>query len=177
MIQWLVPHNFIELRGFLRLTGYYRKFVKNYGVIAKPLTNLLHNKSFSWNQAAQEAFDKLKLAMTSTPVLSFPDFSKVFVIETDASDTGIGAVLIQEGHPIVYFSKGLSISNQRLSTYKKEFMGVMMAIDKWRSYLHRNTFIIRIDHQSLCHLQDQTLSTELQRKAMRKLAGLQFKFD
>jgi hypothetical protein len=56
-------------------------------------------------------------------------------------------------------------------------MGVMMAIDKWRSYLHRNTFIIRTDHQSLCHLQDQTLSTELQRKAMRKLAGLQFKFD
>jgi hypothetical protein len=73
--------------------------------------------------------------------------------------------------------KGLSISNQRLSTYEKVFMAVMMDVDKWRSYLHNNTFIIRTDHQSLCHLQDQTLSTELQRKAMRKLARLQFKFD
>jgi hypothetical protein len=152
MIKWHVPQNFTDLRGFLGLTGYYRKYVKNYGIIAKPLTHLLQNKTFSWNQAAQVAFDKLKLAMTSTHVLSFPDFSKVFIIEIDACDTGIGAVLIQEGHHIAYFSKGLSIANQRLSTYEKEFMAVMMVVDKWTSYLHRNDFIIQTDHQSLCHL-------------------------
>jgi hypothetical protein len=115
--------------------------------------------------------------MTTTPVLAFPEFSKEFVVETDACDIGIGAVLSQEGHPIAYFSKGLSATNQKLSTYEKEFLAVMMAVNKWRSYLHKNPFVIRNDHQSLCHLQDQTLSTKLQRKAMRKLVGLQFKFS
>jgi hypothetical protein len=68
------------------------------------------------------------------------------------------------------------VSNQKLSTYEKEFLTVMMTIDRWRSYLHKNLFFIRTDHQSLCHLQDQTLSTDLQKKAMRKLFRLQFRF-
>jgi hypothetical protein len=68
------------------------------------------------------------------------------------------------------------VPNHKLSTYEKEFLAVMMAVEKWRCYLHKNPFVIKTDHQSLYHLQDQTLSTELQRKAMRKLAGLQFKF-
>jgi hypothetical protein len=171
-----VPHNFTELRGFLGLTGYYRKFVQHYGALSRALTNLLHQKSFTWTEAAQEAFDKLKQAMVSTPILAFPDFTKEFIVETDACDTGIGAVLSQDGHPIAYFSKGLSIANQSLSTYENEFLAVLMVVDKWRSYLHQNPFIIKTNHQSLCHIQDQTLSTDLQRKAMRKLAGLQFKF-
>jgi hypothetical protein len=71
----------------------------------------------------------------------------------------------------------LSTANQKLSTYEKEFLAVMMEVDKWRSCLHENTFTIRSDHQSLCHLHDQNLSIELQTMAMRKLAGLQFKFS
>jgi hypothetical protein len=114
--------------------------------------------------------------MTTAPVLAFFNFTKEFVIETDACNSGIGAVLSQEGHPIAYFSKGLSATNKKLSTYEKEFLAVMMTIDKWRSYLHRNAFLIKTDHQSLSHLQDQTLFTDLKRKAMRKLSGLQFKF-
>jgi hypothetical protein len=86
-------------------------------------------------------------------------------------------VLTQDGHPIAYFSKGLSVANKKLSTYESEFLTIMMAADKWRSYLHKNPFVIKTDHQSLCHLQDQTLPTELHRKATRKLVGLQFKFS
>jgi hypothetical protein len=127
---------------------------------------------FSWDQPAQLTFEQLKEAMTTTPVLACPDFAKKFVIETYACEIGFGAVLSQEGHPIAYFSKGLSPTNQKLSTYEKEFLAVMMAVDKWRCYLHKNPLLIKTYHQSLCHLQDQTLSTEMQRKAMRKMTGL-----
>jgi hypothetical protein len=85
--------------------------VRHYGTIARPLNDLMHQKAFSHNSATQEAFDQLKIAMSSTPVLAFPDFSKEFAMETDACDTGIAAVLTQEGHLIDYFSKGLSSSN------------------------------------------------------------------
>jgi hypothetical protein len=76
MLQWQVPTTFIKLRGFLGLTVYYRKFVEHYGTIVRSLTNLLHHKTFSWSDSAQEAFDKLKYAMSSTLVLAFPDFPK-----------------------------------------------------------------------------------------------------
>jgi hypothetical protein len=97
--------------------------------------------------------------MTTTPVLSLPDFEKQFVIETDACETGIGAVLSQGGHPIAFMSKALSVANQKLSTYEKECLAILMAVDKWRSYLSRHPFLIETDHKSLSHLQDQSLST------------------
>lgn len=177
MHAWPVPTNATELRGFLGLTGYYRKFVARYGIIAKPLTQLLTKKGFLWNEQAQLAFEQLKAAMVSTPVLALPNFDRPFAIETVACATGIGAVLTQDGHPVAYFSKALGVKNQKLSTYEKEFLAVMMAVDRWRAYLQRGPFTILTDHKSLCNLGDQQLDTELQRKAMAKLVGLQFRFQ
>lgn len=176
MQAWPTPTNATELRGFLGLTGYYRKFVPRYGILAKPLTQLLTKKGFVWTEQAQAAFELLKKAMVNTPVLALPDFSRPFSIETDACDTGVGAVLVQDGHPIAYLSKALGVRNQRLSIYEKEFLAVIMAIDKWRAYLQRAPFVIVTDHKSLCSLGDQHLKTELQRKAMSKMVGLQFSF-
>ena len=153
VVKWPVPINFTELRGFLGLTGYYRKFVKNYGI----------HKHFAWTDEAEQAFDNLKKAMVNTPMLCLPDFELPFEIDTDACDLGVGAVLSQQGHPVAFFSKALSISNQKLSTYEKEFLAIIMAVDKWRTF-QRQPFIIKTNHRSLCHLQDQTLSTDLQRK-------------
>jgi hypothetical protein len=99
------------------LTRYYRKFFRNYAIIARPLTLLLKKKSFEWTDsatAAFQAFQALKLAMSSTPVLCLPDFSKQFMVETDACETGIGAVLMHDQHPIAYLSKPLGAAHLAL---------------------------------------------------------------
>jgi hypothetical protein len=175
MLAWPLPSNVTELRRFLGLTGYYRKFVRNYGVIARPLSNLLKKKGFHWDDAATEAFAALKQAMSTTPVLQLPDFQKPFVVETDACATGIGAVLMQDHHPLAFLSKPLSTANQQLSIYEKEFLALIMAVEHWRPYLQRGEFIVKTDHHSLSFPDEQHLQSPLQRKAMARLMGLQFK--
>jgi hypothetical protein len=153
----------------LGLTSYYRKFAKEYGLIAKPLTNLLRKKLFGWTEEAHTTFEKPKTAMSSTPLLALPNFNKPFVVETHACDLGFGAMLMQEGRPIAFIRKPLSSTKKSLSIYGKEFMDVILAVDKWRQCLQRQEFVIKTDHKSLAYLNDKTLKSELQRKAMTKL--------
>lgn len=105
-------------------------------MIAKPLTTLLKKREqFVWNTNTENAFQALKQALISAPVLALPDFTKAFTIETDACDLGVGAVLQQEGHPIAYLSKPLGPRTKGLSTYEKEYLAILLAVDRWRPYL------------------------------------------
>lgn len=115
--DWPQPQNIKDLRSFLGMVGYYRKFVPHFGLLSKPLTELLKKgQLFLWTSATESSFQALKKALISAPVLAMPNFDIPFVIETDASAKGIGAVL-QQGHPTAYVSKALGVKAQGLSTY------------------------------------------------------------
>jgi hypothetical protein len=162
MKNWPHPRTPKALRGFLGLTGYYRKFVKGYGGVAAPLTVLLKKNSFGWNASAEEAFRSLKELMSTPPMLGLPDFTKRVLVECDVSGAGIGTVLMQEGRPLAYLSQGLKGKNLFLSTYEKELLALVMAVRKWRHYLLGQTFVVRIDQQALKYLLEQRVGTPAQ---------------
>lgn len=173
---WIVPTMLKELRGFLGLSGYYRKFIKHYAIISQPLTALLKKGAlFFWIEAAEIAFQTLKTALMTAPVLALPDYKAQFVVETDACDSGIGAVLSQKGHPLAFVSRALGPRNKGLSVYEKEYLAILLAVQQWRSYLQSGEFVIRTDHKSLVHLTHQRLHTDWQQKVLTKMMGLQFR--
>ena len=152
------------------LTGYYKRFIKGYGVICKPLTQLLKKEGFLCNHNAQIAF-------TTAPVLSMPNFELPFVIETEACGAGIGAMSMQHGHRIAFLSKALSTQNLGLSMYEKELFALVMVVTKWKYYLVGHQFIIKTDHQALRYLLEQRLTHPLQHKWLTKLLGLDYEIQ
>ena len=128
------------------MTGYYRRLVKRYGAIAKTRTNLLKKDGVHWGEGSETAFQELKKAKKSTPVLEVPDFTQPFIIETDACYDGMGAVLMQNKRPISYLSQALEQKNMGLSIYEKELLALVTVVTKWRHYLEGHHFIIHTDH-------------------------------
>ncbi|GJX59436.1 ty3-gypsy retrotransposon protein [Tanacetum coccineum] len=172
--SWPISTTVKEVRGFLGLTGYYRRFVKNYGLIARPLTALTKKDGFLWSEEALKAFNKLKQALLSTPILRLPDFSKTFVVECDASSDGVGAILSQDDHPVAYFSKGFSPSNRFKSAYDRELLALVLAVQKWNHYLLGHHFLIRTDHYTLKFLLEQRITSTEQQRLLLKLMPYDF---
>nr|XP_011468582.1 PREDICTED: uncharacterized protein LOC101308702 [Fragaria vesca subsp. vesca] len=172
--KWPIPTSLKALRGFLGLAGYYRKYVRGFGIIAKPLTDLLKKDAFKWSDVATVAFEALKNALTYAPMLAIPDFSKEFVVECDASDLGIGAVLSQGGHPIAFMSKALAQRHLALSVYDKEMLAVVAAVQHWRPYLLGHHFQILTDHRTIEHFLKQRITTPAQQKWLVKLIGYDY---
>lgn len=127
MKNWPTTATVKELRGFLGLTGYYRSFLKGYGGISKPLTELVKKNRFGWNEEAVRAFENLKEVTTIAPVLAMPDYSKPFTLEVDACRNGMCST----------HSKGEAIcpKNMVLSTYEKDFLAILLSVSKWKHYL------------------------------------------
>jgi hypothetical protein len=132
-----------QLRSFLGLTGYYRRFIEGYGIICRPLFNALKKDSFKWDNEQEASFQQLKQVMSTAPVLALPDFTKPFISETDASGLGIGAILMQRGQPIAFLSKTLGPKAQGASIYEKEAMAILEALKKWKHYFSTTSLIIR----------------------------------
>ena len=168
------PRTKKELRSFLGLAGYYRKFVPNYAMIAAPLTDLTKKnqpEKLIWNDASEQAFKTLKSKLTSEPIVRLPDKSKTYTLRTDASDKGLGAVLLQENEgilqPIAYASKKLSKAESSYATIEKECLAVIWAIKKFEAYLYGTTFVLETDHQPLQYLKrNKTTNGRLMRWAI-----------
>jgi transposase InsO family protein len=151
---WIEPTSVKDIRSFLGLCSYYRRFIKGFATIAKPLHKLTHkNVKFVWSKECQEAFDSLKYHLIHSPILAYPDFGKSFILDTDASDSGIGAVLSQlidgEERVVAYASRTLSKTEQKYCVTRKELLSVVTYVKHFRHYLYGREFTVRTDHSSL----------------------------
>uniref|UniRef100_A0A2N9G5R0 RNA-directed DNA polymerase n=1 Tax=Fagus sylvatica TaxID=28930 RepID=A0A2N9G5R0_FAGSY len=154
--DWPSPTSVGNVRSFHGLASFYRRFVKDFSSLAAPLTEVIKkNVGFRWGEEQEKAFQLIKEKLTNAPLLSLPNFSKTFEIECDASGVGIGAVLMQEGRPIAYFSEKLSGAALNYPTYDKELYALVRALETWQHYLWPKEFVIHTDHESLKHLKGQ----------------------
>ncbi|CAM4626675.1 unnamed protein product [Caretta caretta] len=181
--KWPVPKSKKQVQSFLGLAGYYRRFVPHYSQIAAPLTDLTKKKqpnAVQWTGKCQKAFNKLKATLMSDPVLRAPDFDKPFLVTTDASERGVGAVLMQKGpdqefHPVVFLSKKLSERESNWSVTEKECYAIVYTLEKLRPYVWGRRFHLQTDHAALKWL--HTVK-ETNKKLLRWSLALQdFDFD
>ena len=172
--EWKSPENVKELQRFLGFANFFRRFIKGFASIAKPLTDLLGNttkkgkgrnsttveiKPWVWEQAQEAAFERLKEALLSPPLLAYPDFTRPFIVRTDASTYGLGAVLCQDQgtkagpQVIAYASRSLKPSEKHYSPYKLEFLALFWAVTvKFQDYLKGTSFTVCTDHNPLTYI-------------------------
>ena len=149
-----------QVRSFLGLTGFYRRFIPGYAQIASPLTDLTKRglpNNVHWGSREQKAFETLKEMLTQSPILRLPDFTRKFWVQSDASESGLGACLLQEFDdgmfPIAYASKKLLQRERNYSTIERECLGLVFAIKKFEMYLYGKEFVLHTDHRPLAYIQ------------------------
>lgn len=171
--EFPVPRKQKHVRSFLGMANYYRKFIHNYAKIATPLNALLrHDVRFQWTSECQTAFETLKSALISAPILSYPDPQKSFILTCDASDKAIGYYLSQQSsdkkeHVIAYGGKALSKEEKRYTTSEKELLAVVKGVEAYRPYLVGGKFTIYTDHRALVWLKSAKHTGRLERWALK----------
>lgn len=169
-----IPDTKKQVRSFLGLAGFYKKFIPNFSVIAIPLTNLTKKgqpNKVKWTESTQQAFDTLKDLLCKRPILKLPDFDRTFILRTDASENGIGAVLLQlendEKLPVAYASRKLQDRERSYAVIEKECLAVVWEVQKFHQYLYGQEFSLETDHQPLTYLdKSKTENSRLMRWAL-----------
>jgi ribonuclease HI len=160
-----VPKNAHEVRNFMGLVGYYQRFVEGFSKIMKPITTLqCKGVRYEWTEECDSAFIELKRLLTSAPILRVPNTENDFMVCTDASKQGLGAVLMQDGGVIAYASRKLKKHEDLYATHDLELAAVMLALKLWRHYLVGRNFELKTDHQSLKHPLTQIYMNARQRR-------------
>jgi hypothetical protein len=158
VVNWPTPDSRKALQRFLGFANFYRRFIRNFSQLAAPLTALTSTRTaFRWSSAAEAAFAKLRSCFVSAPILVAPDPSRQFVVEVDASEVGVGAVLSQRSltdgkvHPCAYFSHRLSPAECNYDIGNRELLAVKLALEEWRHWLEGSgvPFVIWTDHKNL----------------------------
>lgn len=184
--DWPVPTTMRELRAFLGLAGYYRRFVRGFSEIALPLTELTRNvthQRLQWGARQQLAFITLKHALQSTPVLALPDPTLPFVVNCDASGYAVGAVLQQDRgsglQPVAFLSKKLTGAETRYPVHEQELLAIITALTTWRHYLSGTAVPVRVrtDHKSLIHFQTQPMLSGRQTRWLETLADYDYAIE
>ena len=180
--EWPVPPDLSKLRAFLGLANYVRRFIQGYSSLVAPLTSLTSAKMpYHWTDACQAAFEGVKHALTNAPVLKLPELDKPFLVWSDASIHGTGAVLLQEDRPVAYTSSKFNKAEYNYSTTDQECLGTVLALEEWRCYLEGATDVTLVtDHQPLVYLQDQQSADKLSRRQarwMERLSRFNFKWE
>jgi hypothetical protein len=175
IVDWPTPKTVKDVRAFLGISGYYRKFIQNYSKVAAPLTELLKDEQqFKWREEQQSAFDLLKHATTSAPILAIPNMELPFKVTTDACSRAVGAVLSQNqgkgDQPIAYLSKKLTGAEQNWPAHEQELYAVVLALKHWKYYLLGSRFDVYTDSIALKTIMTQT---NLSRKQFRWVMELQ----
>jgi hypothetical protein len=149
-----------QVRSFLGLAGYYRRFIPNFAEIAVPLTDLTKKgqpNAVKWGQPQEHAFKTLRDLLTRAPILRLPDFSRQFILEADASDVGVGAALMQEyddgRFPVAYASKKLLQRERNYSVIERECLAIVFGVKKFQKYLYGKEFVLHTDHRPLSFIQ------------------------
>ena len=170
VVEWKPPRNVIEVRSFLGLPGYYRRFVKRFSMTVATMTRLLQkNVKYEWSEKCQRSFDKLKAFLTEAPVLTQPTRGREYVIFSDALLNGLGCVLMQEGKVVAYASRQLEPHEKSYPTHDLELDAIVFALKIWRHYLYGEKCFIYTDHKSLKYLPSQRELNLRQRRWMEQI--------
>ncbi|GJR46591.1 putative reverse transcriptase domain-containing protein [Tanacetum coccineum] len=168
---WVSPKTAMEIRQFLGLAGYYRRFIEGFSKIAKPMTKLTQKKvTFEWGDKQEAAFQTLKNKLCSAPILALPQGAENFIVYCNASHKGLGAVLMQNEKVIAYAPRQLKIHEKNYTTHDLELGAVVFALKIWRHYLYGTKYTVFTDHKSLQHILDQKELNMRQRRWLELLS-------
>ena len=175
VMDWKRPSTVFEIRSFLGLAGYYRRFIQDFSALAKPMTRLTQKGvKFEWNEACEKSFQELKKRLTNAPILIIPEQNEGYLVYCDASKEGLGIVLMQNGKVIAYGSRQLKPHEKNYPTHDLELAAVVYALKSWRHYLYGEKFEVFTDHKSLKYLFTQKDLNLRQRRWMEYMEDYDF---